>query len=417
MTQEQREAEKNMDIRARKSRETSPDRAKVYVHPRLKPSRKVQVVYYLSRNGQLEHPHYMEVCLSANQQLRLKDVMDRLTLLRGKGMPSLYSWSCKRSYKNGYVWNDLAENDIIHPTEGAEYVLKGSELREGCTEIFQHLHVSSKQQVPDPNLLPKRKPLALSRHREPEEVENTRYQEEEQEAEEEEEEKTIFNSSNTPHFRCSRGVSTEEIEETQKNPTELTLDDSPPPPSSTSSTFSEKANETNVNSKRFEQAVEDVGAAAESAPSRNSVLLQFIACGSSVGITRGKSTNVQDLKQPSSSFVTRKGSSSLREGVLWKSAVKVVEEDMMIRCMSENPRFGNLQSEEKQYFSGSIVESMTNEERASVQPVMKRSNSYNEERSTKVGLGEAVEQQKAEKAMKGKCIPRKKSSSSKQTRK
>lgn len=31
------------------------------------------------------------------------------------------------------MWNDLAENDIIYPTEGAEYVLKGSELVEGCS--------------------------------------------------------------------------------------------------------------------------------------------------------------------------------------------------------------------------------------------------------------------------------------------
>lgn len=38
-----------------------------------------------------------------------------------------------RSYKNGYVWNDLGENDVIYPSEGAEYVLKGSELIEGCT--------------------------------------------------------------------------------------------------------------------------------------------------------------------------------------------------------------------------------------------------------------------------------------------
>ncbi|KAK8969458.1 hypothetical protein KSP40_PGU003840 [Platanthera guangdongensis] len=43
-------------------------------------------------------------------------------------MPSLFSWSCKRSYKNGYVWNDLSENDVIYPADGAEYVLKGSEL-------------------------------------------------------------------------------------------------------------------------------------------------------------------------------------------------------------------------------------------------------------------------------------------------
>jgi len=33
-----------------------------------------------------------------------------------------------RSYKNGYVWNDLSENDVIYASEGSEYVLKGSEL-------------------------------------------------------------------------------------------------------------------------------------------------------------------------------------------------------------------------------------------------------------------------------------------------
>ena len=31
-------------------------------------------------------------------------------------------------YKSGYVWNDLAENDVIYPSEGEEYVLKASQL-------------------------------------------------------------------------------------------------------------------------------------------------------------------------------------------------------------------------------------------------------------------------------------------------
>ena len=39
----------------------------------------------------------------------------------------------KRSYKNGYVWNDLSENDVIYPADGAEYVLKGSEIIAGCS--------------------------------------------------------------------------------------------------------------------------------------------------------------------------------------------------------------------------------------------------------------------------------------------
>ena len=73
-----------------------------------------------------------------------------------------------------------------------------------------------------------------------------------------------------------------------------------------------------------------------------------------------------------------KKSDSLHRGVLCKSAAMVGEEDM-IRYMSENPRFGNLQAEEKEYFSGSIVESMS-EDRVVAEPVLKRSNSFNEER-------------------------------------
>lgn len=35
-----------------------------------------------------------------------------------------------RSYKNGFVWQDLSENDVIEPCQGNEYVLKGSKLLE-----------------------------------------------------------------------------------------------------------------------------------------------------------------------------------------------------------------------------------------------------------------------------------------------
>ncbi|KAM7510526.1 hypothetical protein LguiB_009401 [Lonicera macranthoides] len=35
-----------------------------------------------------------------------------------------------RSYKSGYVWHDLSEDDLILPAHGSEYVLKGSELFE-----------------------------------------------------------------------------------------------------------------------------------------------------------------------------------------------------------------------------------------------------------------------------------------------
>lgn len=124
-----------------RGRWASPERTVVWTEPPPKttsatrrhghaaPPTKVPVVYYLSRNGQLDHPHFMEVSVSSPQDgLCLRDVLDRLTVLRGAGMADAYSWSSKRSYKTGYVWHDLTADDPVHPASGAEYVLKGSEL-------------------------------------------------------------------------------------------------------------------------------------------------------------------------------------------------------------------------------------------------------------------------------------------------
>ncbi|KAL2550734.1 Serine/threonine protein kinase [Forsythia ovata] len=62
-------------------------------------------------------------------------------------------------------------------------------------------------------------------------------------------------------------------------------------------------------------------------------------------------------KPPPGTVAGNGGGGSLHKGVVCKAAAKVaVDEDEMISCMSENPRFGNLQTEEKEYFSGSIVE-------------------------------------------------------------
>ncbi|OMO58898.1 hypothetical protein CCACVL1_25275 [Corchorus capsularis] len=113
-------------------REISPERNIVWVERKSskEQQQKVPVVYYLSRNGQLEHPHFIEVPLSSPQGLFLKDVINRLNSLRGEGMANRYSWSSKRSYKNGFVWQDLSENDFIYPCQGREYILKGSQLLE-----------------------------------------------------------------------------------------------------------------------------------------------------------------------------------------------------------------------------------------------------------------------------------------------
>jgi hypothetical protein len=65
-----------------RNRETSPERCRAAWSESNKLSRKVPVVYYLSRNGQLEHPHFMEVPLSSN---------DGGLYLRGKKKPLKFS--------------------------------------------------------------------------------------------------------------------------------------------------------------------------------------------------------------------------------------------------------------------------------------------------------------------------------------
>lgn len=91
-------------------------------------ARKVPVVYYLTRSRHLEHPHFVEMPVSSQEGLYLRDVINHLNVVRGKGMAAMYSWSCKRGYKNGFVWHDLAEDDLVLPATDGEYVLKGSEL-------------------------------------------------------------------------------------------------------------------------------------------------------------------------------------------------------------------------------------------------------------------------------------------------
>ncbi|KAE9451457.1 hypothetical protein C3L33_16701, partial [Rhododendron williamsianum] len=135
----------------------SPEKPKISTENNLRINNKssvsVSVLYYISRNGHLDHPHLMEVPLSSSHGLHLRDVINRLNFLRGKGMASMYSWSSKRSYRNGFVWHDLSENDLIHPTHGtAEYVLKGSELLRTSSSFRYPENTRTSETVPEAKL-------------------------------------------------------------------------------------------------------------------------------------------------------------------------------------------------------------------------------------------------------------------------
>ncbi|XP_031488422.1 protein SOSEKI 5-like [Nymphaea colorata] len=81
-----------VEMLARRSREASPERTKVWTKQRApRQKRRVLVLYYLCRNGQLEHLHFMEVPLYSVEGLYLRDVTSHLNFLRGKGIASMYS--------------------------------------------------------------------------------------------------------------------------------------------------------------------------------------------------------------------------------------------------------------------------------------------------------------------------------------
>ncbi|RRT38791.1 hypothetical protein B296_00046307 [Ensete ventricosum] len=116
-----------MDTRMRRHpAQGSPERTRAWTEPPPKhqpqqqqqqQGRRVSVVYYLCRSHRLEHPHFMEVPLSSPAGLYLRGFW--LT-------DDTPYW--RRSYKNGFVWHDLSQGDLILPAHGDEYVLKGSEL-------------------------------------------------------------------------------------------------------------------------------------------------------------------------------------------------------------------------------------------------------------------------------------------------
>ncbi|KAL7126061.1 hypothetical protein ABFS83_14G160100 [Erythranthe nasuta] len=90
--------------------------------------RRLHVVYFLSRKGFVEHPHLIRIHHLSKNGVRLRDIKRWLGELRGEDMPESFSWSYKRKYKTGYVWQDLLDDDLVTPISDNEFVLKGSEI-------------------------------------------------------------------------------------------------------------------------------------------------------------------------------------------------------------------------------------------------------------------------------------------------
>ncbi|XP_059660697.1 protein SOSEKI 5 [Cornus florida] len=389
-----------------KERETSPERNKVWIEPpnKVKAETKVPVVYYLSRNGHLDHPHFIEVPLSSSQGLFLRDVINRLNSLRGQGMATMYSWSCKRSYKNGFVWHDLSENDFIYPAHGQEYVLKGSELLEGNLISKSDETVSSgsknsflesrkSEEISDSPLVRHRRNQSLSA------IDVHEYK--------------VYKADSTGEYagRAAADASTQtddrrrrrrairdeapekdkKSEETcQNQSTELSRDEITPPPSDSSPESLETLMKSEGRLTLCASGEVDDDRTVSSHPSgrmkASSVLMQLLSCGSvsfrDCGPGYGKDQGFSLI----SYYKTRvpRGAGSNRVG---KEAEEALGE-------KENPR--KVMVEDKEYFSGSLIETKKDEF-----PALKRSSSYNAERCSKLDLIEEID------GVKARCIPRK----------
>ncbi|KAL0729400.1 hypothetical protein Bca4012_025493 [Brassica carinata] len=388
--------------RSRDQQDTSPDRNRIWTEPRNKPivNRKVPVVYYLCRNGQLDHPHFIEVTLSSSDGLYLKDVINRLNDLRGKGIASLYSWSSKRSYKNGFVWQDLSEDDFIFPVQGQEYVLKGSEVLDSCL-LSNPRSLLGTTSFRDPRSLNPVKnsgddvPPVIHRRRNQSwsSIDLSEYKV--YKATESSAESTrrlgADASTQTEDRRRRRKPAKEEVDSPasyENRSTELSRDEISPPPSDSSPETLEnliKADGRLIS--RQNESTSDhrtVESLSSGRMRASAVLMQLISCGT----MSFKECGPVLLKDHGLSLTGRSGCTVTRG----------VGDNSLERAEKELESFGRIKLEDKEYFSGSLIET-----KKELVPALQRSSSYNADRSSRMG---PTTEKDEEEAVRAKCIPR-----------
>ncbi|XVE79641.1 hypothetical protein DITRI_Ditri14bG0074300 [Diplodiscus trichospermus] len=367
-----------------KEREISPERNKVWIEPKphtnksFNAERKVAVVYYLSRNGQLEHPHFMEVPLSSNDGLYLQDVINRLNLLRGKGMASLYSWSSKRSYKNGFVWHDLAEIDFIYPSHGQEYVLKGSEILDHSINPQSLEITSSSFRLTKPQESQKSEnehdfpSIRRRRNQSWSSIDLHEYKVYKTESSSESTRRLAADASTQTDDKRRRRkpvVKEAEIEELDQNQTtELSREEISPPPSESSPETLESLMKADgrLTLCNGDGSENNMNRTADSHPSgrmkASSVLMQLISCGSISFRDCGPSSDRDKGFSLIGQYKSR----------LPRNCSQVGKE---AGIEGEIESFSRVRLEDKEYFSGSLIET----KKAEV-PALKRSSSYNADR-------------------------------------
>nr|GEV43804.1 hypothetical protein [Tanacetum cinerariifolium] len=308
--------------------------------------------------------------LSSSDGLYLRDVTDRLNSLRGKGMAALYSWSSRRSYKNGFVWHDLSENDFIYPAHGQEYVLKGSELIDGgaasvppATTSKNALSPNSEKSCDDDFPIVRRRlnqswsAIDLHEYKVYTNGESAR--------------KLAADVSTQTDSGVNKRRDQREIikEEDEEEISEL----SPPPSDSSPETLESlmKADGKLILRPEIDHDHNKLNPTVGNKVKTSSVLMQLISCGSISFRDCGPGAYGKD--NPGFSLISHYKSRMLPRGNGLRTNAEdhaTVEDAVVLR---KNRRVKKqIVTEDKEYFSGSLIET-----KKEVVPVIKRSNSYN----------------------------------------
>lgn len=303
-----------------------------------------------------------------------------------------------RSYKNGFVWQDLVDNDFIYPSHGKEYVLKGSELLQEAPPPFSASSSISRPlesvsfrspklteaQCEDPNF-----PVVVTRRRNQSwsSIDLQEYKVYKTELTGEYAPRTAADASTQTDDRRRRArrpvkveqeVSCLEPEKKESQTTELTRDEISPPPSDSSPETLETLLKSNGrlvlsssagNNGNYDERL-DRG--ADNLPSgrmrASAVLMQLITCGSfsfrDCGTPYVKDQGLSLIGQFKPAVFRRAGNTSTRGNGSNSEAIS-----------GEVSSLSMMKLEDKEYFSGSLIETTTKE--LEVVPALKRSSSYN----------------------------------------
>lgn len=288
-----------------------------------------------------------------------------------------------RSYKNGFVWHDLSGNDFIYPAHGHEYVLKGSELLLDDAFNPNALAIaSSRSLIPPPETQNSGDnsdfPVVVRRRNQSwSSIDLQEYKVYKTESVGDSAGKAAADASTqTDDKRRRRRALREEKEERQQEvqeervqSTELSGDEiSPPPLDSSPETIESLLKADGRLVLRAPDGGNEAGAnrTAEICTSggrmkASSVLMQLLSCGTisfkDCGATYVKDQGLSLIGQSKARLARGDGAGN-QEGAL-----------------AENLSLQRVKLEDKEYFSGSLIETKKEEV-----PALKRSSSYNADR-------------------------------------